>query len=1485
MQKMSKKDSQTMVAQLLAFCSRHPYAVDKDGYSLQDWILKEGITCEKGILKESAIYSTMPANSYSSSEAELENESDLITENTTEYDAYPVMNRTLQKKLTRLQNEQLRTFICEFFSSVDENLKHISSIEQIVDHIVDDPSSYKNEKLFTLCGILKPLESKVKEFPMLVQLQGLNHKNKDTLRYVNYFLLLESSCLEVKSQIEQGMRYLIAASQDEKLEHVYLKFAQEYYNALTSIQPDKGILQRNNFAQSYQNELQGKAQECVCKLAFRSFEMRDSHDNVESQDTQQKNNVLSQYALRAAHIAHTLNATGKSEDAATLVSNVLEVLDTSHHNTSSFEFLVNTIDKVYSMPGAFDLDTLLCTIVRKDINACKPDLIAKARRGAQEYTKILQEANTIVKSARQKLVHCQLKDMLAKVEYTLASAYNDPTPQGHAAAIHADLLIKLAHNVHILNIEGKSQEALNLFNRFSNVLLPECELYRKNLQSQPEPVKYSANSKETSFPKDSQSKQYIASKLTREGILTQKQEAQDGVGSVPIMDLEEGAFLEHENLFFIQEIRAKFAHSSPIGLTYTIMSQEEFINQPGIQQQLKEHMSIALLQNAYNPHFCKKLLKRAEKMGFTLEVPSSPVAMNEPHSEVYMREHGAVIMSSRSRLFFRPVECFIKQEMIKPILCATEFTGTIGTYERAYNLEVLPVQLRMIQREVIEAFLNRNLSLPDLFDIRNEKELQKQCVHVSFNGLRTILNIRNPQDREDLNRVIDTMSPESILKFPALATAQEERAEVARIETSNQLADQYGWVKDNFNIENAIEKVLPTATVLDAGRLASSFSDRHFAIYCALLEKQIANEGAWHKVEDRILTVAKDKKLSYLVAPQALAYLNTRAVEITEQRLEAQQLNRTLNNYCAKKSHTKADNDKLLEIAQKLNTNPRLSYYTFEFNRSLKQKDELESKLGTIISNRLHSLFLPKQGGFIVNPDKTAVDVEELGKLAQNLTAHNPHLDNLLKQRAGAAYSYLKEKSIVFRNERLKQSFGMEYPELLALANTFNVSCDSLIEPLSRPAQTEFQKQVVQGLKDFSQVPDMQSEKLLVQTITEWSLKLNAQNKTEEAQEIYTVLQSVGRALHGVWDETAQLMLSKCYATLESIVMATAVTVGSKIAAPIATKIAPLIASSVLATKFLQFIPCLRLPAKIIGTGYGLCSKPKQYLSDISGMYNAALEGKPYDVGRFAVRIGMDIADALFMWRSISGLIESARQKNVVPQVTQAFAQGANSANQFHQLQQDAAKLESKYKRTRSYKRSERKAKRAGISKDRFAKRVKDICSIVNTPKQAHHLVSTINACNRLYGRIPVKGFSKSLKIDWDHLFKLDIGKYGKTGGLHFDYKGMIQRAGKAKFLHPEEESSGLYRALIQYGNDKKESSFFPKDVHPLKVIKELVNNIQAMDFSNFKPGPNKIIEVRIPYKDGSLLMYINSITAEVISIYPTHSNWRIPLERKHYGK
>ncbi len=1480
MQKMSKKDSQRILAQLIAFCSEHPYAVDKDGCSLQDWILKEGISSKGSVLEGSDIHDTVLK---SSSESRLENKFDLVTELTIEDCAYPLMNGALQKELTILKNEPLKKFVHMLFDSTTEDFRNISSVKQVVDYVIDDTDSYKDEELFTSFGILKPLESKIKEFPQLIQLQSSKHKSKEILRYVNYFLLLDSSNQEAKSQIEQGIRYIIAALRNGKLEHMYLKFAQEYYYALTNIQADKGILY-SDFTHSYQNELQAKVQEHVCGLAFRSFKMRESNNSLKSQEVQ-RNNVLFQYALRTAHIGNILNAAGKPKDAATLVSKVTEVLNTTSHNTSSFEFLVSTIDKVYSMPGAFDLDTLLCTVVRRDIEACKPDLIAKAKRSAQEYTKVLQEAESKVKSVRQELVYHQLKSVLAKVEQTLANACDNPTQQGNAAAIHADLLVKLAHHVHMLNVEGKSQEALNLFAKFSEVLLPECEAYRKNLQKQLGQANYDGHSKVLLFPKNTPVNQYVASKSTNKHTLTQKEGPQKHSILAPFSDLEEDVSVDSKKLFAVQEFKAKRAQSSAVRLNYEIMSQEEFINQPEIQQQLKEYMSITLLQNAHNPYFCKKLLKRAEKMGFELEVPSCRAAMNKLDSEFYIRERGAVIMFSRTKLFFRPIECYIKQETLKPTPYAIELVNTIKTYESRCNLEVSQVQFREIPREVMEAFVNRNLFLSDVFDIQSEKELQKQCIHISFNGLRAMLNIRNPHDREDINKILDGMTPENILKFPALATAQEERSEVARITTGNQLADQYSYIKNNFNIENAIERVLPMAPALDAGKLASSFSDSHFVTYCALLEKQIANKGMWHKVEDRILAVAKDKKLANLVPPQALAYLNTRAAEIMEQRLEAQLLSRTLNNYCAKKNYTKADHDKLLEIGQKLRENPRLSYYTFEYNRPLKQKDELEAKLATVISNRLHSLFVPRQGGFTVNPDKTIIDVEELGKLAQDLTAYNPYLDNLLKQRAGTAYGYLKEKSTAFRNERLKESFGMDYPQLLGLANNFNIHCDSLIEPLSRPAQIEFQQQVIQSLKDFSQVPDMQGEKLLVQTITEWSLRLNAQNKTEEAREVYAVLQSVGNALRGMWDETAQQMLSRCYATLESMAIAATVTVGSKIAAPVAAKIAPFIANSARATQFLRFVPYLSLPAKIIGTGYALCNRPEQYLSDISGMYNAALEGKPYDVGRFAVRIGMDIADALFMWRSIAGLIESAKQKNILPQVTNAFTQGTNNTDQFHQLQQSAAKLESKYRKTRSFRSSERKAKKAGISKERFAKRVKDICSIVNTPKQAHHLMSVINACNRLYGKIHVKGFSKPLKINWDHLFKLDISKCGKIGGLHFDYKGTIQRAGKIKFLHPEEEPSGLYRALIQHGNERKESSFFPNDVSPLKVIKEVVSSLQAMDFSNFKPDPKKIIEVRLPYRDGSLLMYINSITAEVISIYPTHSNWNIPLERKYYGK
>lgn len=401
-------------------------------------------------------------------------------------------NVQAQLGLEGFDKKEIEQLLYAFITpATTNNYTELPSHKTIIDHLVDGSSARKNalketlfNQFFTEQGILKSLQDKAQQYPELARLNGLTQKNKDIIRYANYFLALDSTP-EAKKHIEQGIQYLTAASQDAQATPDYLKLAQAQYTALTNPKGCLDFLQCGNLAQLHKYPYQNIVQNFIRNLAVEGLTLQEANSPHISPEEQRKKEALSRYALKTAHIAHMLNAQGKSEDAKTMAINVLELLRNPHHKTSSFQVLVDIINKVSDMPGAFEPASLICTALRRDLDECKPDLVKKAHTQAQKLEETLQAENTKLKPGTQKALHEQLKAATTQAKNVLDQATRYPSPQSTSAAIHADLLRRLSQEAYTLNSDGHSQEALKLFNDFAPGLINECEAYDKNKQDKP----------------------------------------------------------------------------------------------------------------------------------------------------------------------------------------------------------------------------------------------------------------------------------------------------------------------------------------------------------------------------------------------------------------------------------------------------------------------------------------------------------------------------------------------------------------------------------------------------------------------------------------------------------------------------------------------------------------------------------------------------------------------------------------------------------------------------------------------------------------------------------------------------------------------------------------------------------------------------------------------------------------------------------------
>ncbi len=402
-------------------------------------------------------------------------------------------NIQAQFSLEGFNNKEIEQLLYAFITpTTTRNYTELPSSKAIIDHLVDGSTAKRNaigqtlfNQFFTTEGILRSLEEKAHEYPELAQLNALTQKNKDVLRYTNYFLALDSTP-ETKKHIAQGIGYLAAASRDTHAASDYLRLARAHYAALTNTKGCADLLECGNFAQLYKNAHQNGVQNLIRKVALEGLTLQEKSSAYTSQEEQHRHAILSRYALKTAHIAHQLNARGKSEDARTMALNVLELLKDPQHSTQSFEVLVDIINKVSSMPGAFDPASLICTALRRDLDECKPDLIKKAHTETKKFEEALQADSKKINPGNQRILHEKLKAAATQAQKVLDRVARYPDPQGMCAAVNADLLRRLSQEAHARNVAGHTKEAIKLFNDFAPGLIEECEAYDKNKQDKPQ---------------------------------------------------------------------------------------------------------------------------------------------------------------------------------------------------------------------------------------------------------------------------------------------------------------------------------------------------------------------------------------------------------------------------------------------------------------------------------------------------------------------------------------------------------------------------------------------------------------------------------------------------------------------------------------------------------------------------------------------------------------------------------------------------------------------------------------------------------------------------------------------------------------------------------------------------------------------------------------------------------------------------------------
>ncbi len=142
-------------------------------------------------------------------------------------------------------------------------------------------------------------------------------------------------------------------------------------------------------------------------------------------------------------------------------------------------------------------------------------------------------------------------------------------------------------------------------------------------------------------------------------------------------------------------------------------------------------------------------------------------------------------------------------------------------------------------------------------------------------------------------------------------------------------------------------------------------------------------------------------------------------------------------------------------------------------------------------------------------------------------------------------------------------------------------------------------------------------------------------------------------------------------------------------------------------------------------------------------------------------------------------------------------------------------------------------------------------------------------------------GCKAALWIDYEHLFrpcmKIDCQKQEiELSGFHHDHLHKIRNSGLIEFINYTEEPNGIYKAKWSYNNTKpKDSTFFPADWSPAKVIEKIIeacqNPITKPEYENgcwqISGITKENIEIFIVFK---IITSNSQGIAKLVTAYPT---------------
>ena len=445
--------------------------------------------------------------------------------------------------------------------------------------------------------------------------------------------------------------------------------------------------------------------------------------------------------------------------------------------------------------------------------------------------------------------------------------------------------------------------------------------------------------------------------------------------------------------------------------------------------------------------------------------------------------------------------------------------------------------------------------------------------------------------------------------------------------TLDDVVRNYEYAKNDPRVISAINQYVEKASEQSVVDLGQILTPEHFASTYEKLSKKVSTYELRRKLEDRVVKIwhsnrydllSKDAQRFFYKKGHSISMLRDKA-DACVKMLEGQEENRhemgkdTADWLAMKAAQNLLHNPDLVSEVEALSLGAARKIYQLAANITYERIDDAVK---------------------YYTKHETAETEKALLRFLKDMRPHtrNPEFRNLIGKKDGHyedKFQILEAKAReINENRKIIQHFGLSKSSLTVLARSFNID-PALISTIYEDSKRNvIQVESVQLLGELQTYKTRDERIATMGDLTHAVCLLNQENQTEKAGALLQHLRIVGNVLLGVCKEIRLQVAEEAKSVATGLVLG-AVMTG---ATGLGISVSPVVAASF-----------------IIGSSlYYVYQRPEVLITNLKELSSAIKEGKPYEAGQLATRLGLETVGSLFICRRVVKTFQESFKKGIL---------------------------------------------------------------------------------------------------------------------------------------------------------------------------------------------------------------------------------------------